>query len=62
MTEFPGCTGISLCEPLIFEAGAPGREGASLRRSDVPEVDPAAVIPQRLLRRGAAPFPELSEP
>jgi glycine dehydrogenase subunit 2 len=62
MTEFPGCTGISLCEPLIFESGAPGREGASLRRSDVPEVDPASVLPARLLRRAAAPFPELSEP
>ena len=62
MTEFPGCTGISLCEPLIFEAGAPGRQGASLPPSDVPEVDPAEVIPKHLLRRAPAPLPEVSEP
>jgi glycine dehydrogenase subunit 2 len=62
MTEFPGCTGISLCEPLIFEAGAPGRDGASLPPLDVPEVDPHVVLPTRLVRRAPAPFPELSEP
>ncbi len=62
MTEFPGCTGVSLCEPLIFEIGSPGRGGSSLPKPDVPEVDPAEVIPKRLLRRAAAPLPEMSEP
>lgn len=62
MTEFPGCTGISLCEPLLFEAGTAGRSGASLPEHDVPEVDPSEVLPANLVRRTAAPFPELSEP
>jgi glycine dehydrogenase subunit 2 len=47
---------------LIFDAGSPGRNGASLPRSDVPEVDPGEVLPASLVRRVEAPFPELSEP
>ena len=62
MSEFPGCTGISLCEPLIFEAGGVGRCGASLPKPDVPEIDPAEVLPKSLVRNTPPPFPELSEP
>jgi glycine dehydrogenase subunit 2 len=62
MNEFPGCTGISLCEPLVFEKGAPGRSGASLPRSDVPDVEPKDVIPAKLARTAPPQLPELSEP
>ena len=44
-------------EPPIFEIGAPGRNGASLPASDVPEVDPTALY-GALGRKQAAGLPE----
>ena len=48
-------------EPLIFEIGAPGRNGASLPRCDVPERDPAVDWGQGLARAQAPALPEVSE-
>lgn len=48
-------------EPTLFELSSPGRKGYSLPKSDVPEVNPSAVIPQKYLRVNPAGLPELSE-
>ena len=58
----PGRKGLILDEPLLFERGSPGRNGASLPEAGVPEVDPAAEIPGGYLRSDIAGMPELSEP
>jgi glycine dehydrogenase subunit 2 len=66
MTDFPktspGASGLQLREGLLFEAGTPGRKGASLPAAGVPEIDPAAELPAELLRGEIDGMPELSEP
>jgi glycine dehydrogenase subunit 2 len=46
---------------LIFELSVPGRVGFSLPEADVPEADPARLLPAAHLRRTAAALPEVSE-
>ncbi|NMA55726.1 MAG: aminomethyl-transferring glycine dehydrogenase subunit GcvPB [Firmicutes bacterium] len=46
---------------LIFELGSPGREGFSLPASDVPEREPADLIPSTFLRERAPDLPQVSE-
>jgi glycine dehydrogenase subunit 2 len=56
MKEFPGCTGLILNEPLLWEKGRTGRRGISLPRRDVER----APLGDDLV--GDAPeFPDLSE-
>ena len=46
---------------LIFEISKPGRRGASLPKSDVPEVAIEKLIPTEFLREEAPGLPEVSE-
>ncbi len=46
---------------LIFEAGSPGRLGASLPAMDVPELDVQELIPQKQQRTTPPRLPEVSE-
>jgi glycine dehydrogenase subunit 2 len=46
----------------VFDRSRPGREAFSLPGLDVPEVDPADVVPAGLLREAAPRLPEVSEP
>ena len=46
---------------LIFELSVPGRVGYSLPESDVPEADPARLLPAAHLRGRPAALPEVSE-
>jgi glycine dehydrogenase subunit 2 len=48
-------------DKLIFELSAPGRFAYSLPESDVPDSDPAALLPREHLREAAAELPEVSE-
>jgi glycine dehydrogenase subunit 2 len=52
--------GIAWEEPLLFERSRPGRRGAEIPASDVPEVDPAALLGE-LARADIPDLPELSE-
>ncbi len=49
-------------EAPIFVQSEPGRSGASLPAIDVPEVNPAEVWPEALLRQDPPGLPEVSEP
>lgn len=49
-------------EPLIFEQSWPGRRGFDMPPLEVPEVDPASVLPPAMLRSRPAELPEVSEP
>jgi len=50
-------------EPLlIFDRSVTGRVGISLPRSDVPQTEPAEVLPTHLVRKIPAQLPEVSEP
>jgi glycine dehydrogenase subunit 2 len=53
--------GFAYEEPLLFERSRPGREGYSLPTLDVPEVDPASLLPAGALRDDLPTLPELSE-
>jgi glycine dehydrogenase subunit 2 len=53
--------GFAYEEPLLFERSRPGREGFSLPQSDVPDADPAELLPAGLLRDALPGLPELSE-
>jgi glycine dehydrogenase subunit 2 len=53
--------GLAYEEPLVFELSRPGRTGWSLPALDVPEVDPASVLPREALRDDCPGLPELSE-
>ncbi len=46
----------------IFERGAPGRRAFQCPALDVPEVDPAELLPAHLRRREPPRLPEVSEP
>src|SRR5882724_9543985 len=46
-------------DKLIFELSAPGRFAYSLPESDVPDSDPAALLPKEHLRAAAAELPEV---
>lgn len=46
---------------LIFELSKPGRVAYSLPECDVPELDPAELLPEGYLRARPAELPELSE-
>jgi glycine dehydrogenase subunit 2 len=46
---------------LVFELSQPGRVAYSLPECDVPETDPASVVPAGLLRSQPAALPELYE-
>ena len=46
---------------LFFELSVPGRVGYSLPEADVPEADPARLLPAAHLRRTPAALPEVSE-
>ena len=48
-------------EKLIFEKGAPGRRAATMTAMDVPTESPESMIPANMLRKEAAPLPEVSE-
>ncbi|MFQ5829109.1 MAG: aminomethyl-transferring glycine dehydrogenase subunit GcvPB, partial [Candidatus Methylomirabilia bacterium] len=48
-------------DALIFERSSPGRIGYSLPKPDVPEADPAALLPPRHLRATPPELPEVSE-
>jgi glycine dehydrogenase subunit 2 len=48
-------------DKLIFELSVPGRVGHSLAEADVPEADPARLLPARHLRTRPADLPEVSE-
>ncbi|MBI4241818.1 MAG: aminomethyl-transferring glycine dehydrogenase subunit GcvPB, partial [Candidatus Rokubacteria bacterium] len=48
-------------DKLIFELSAPGRVGYSLPEADVPNADPAALLPARHLRASPPALPEVSE-
>ena len=51
-----------MTEPLIFEMGAPGRQGYSIPSGDVPEQPVESLLPTELLRQTPADLPEVSEP
>jgi glycine dehydrogenase subunit 2 len=46
----------------IFEKGAPGRRAFTAPALDVPEADPAGLLPPAFRRSGPARLPEVSEP
>jgi glycine dehydrogenase subunit 2 len=46
----------------IFQKGAPGRRAFVCPDSEVPEVDPAELLPERLRRAAPPALPEVSEP
>ncbi|TJY44432.1 glycine dehydrogenase subunit 2 [Cohnella pontilimi] len=46
---------------LIFELSQPGRVAYSLPECDVPDIEPASVIPQSMLRETPASLPEVYE-
>ena len=48
-------------DKLIFELSSPGRFAYSLPESDVPDSDPAALLPKAHLRERPAELPEVSE-
>jgi glycine cleavage system P protein (glycine dehydrogenase) subunit 2 len=48
-------------DKLIFELSVPGRVGHSLPEADVPEADPARLLPAQHLRTPPAGLPEVSE-
>jgi len=48
-------------DKLIFELSSPGRFAYSLPESDVPDSDPAALLPREHLRETPAELPEVSE-
>src|SRR5690242_21175306 len=48
-------------EKLIFEKGAPGRRAATMTAMDVPTESLESMVPVSLLRKEAAPLPEVSE-
>jgi glycine dehydrogenase subunit 2 len=48
-------------EPLIFEKGAPGRNGGYLPEKDDPQYSPERVVPKRFIREKPAALPEVSE-
>src|SRR5262249_23854649 len=52
---------MSSSDGLVFELSVPGRVGYSLPESDVPESDPARLLPAAHLRRTPAALPEISE-
>ena len=53
--------GLTFTTPLIFERGAKGRTGVSLAKSEVPDVDPAALYGD-LFRKEQPALAEVSEP
>ena len=52
---------MSEYDKLIFELSVPGRVGYSLPEADVPEADPARLLPARHLRTAPPALPEVSE-
>src|SRR5689334_6772762 len=48
-------------DKLVFELSSPGRFAYSLPESDVPDSDPAALLPAEHVRATAAELPEVSE-
>ena len=52
---------MSSYDKLIFELSVPGRVGYSLPEADVPEADPARLLPKQHLRAKPAELPEVSE-
>ena len=54
-------TDLAFHEPLLFELGASGRNGASIPEHDVPAADPAALFGDSY-RSDGTPLPEVSEP
>ena len=46
---------------LIFELSSPGRFAYSLPESDVPDADPAALLPKAHVRETPPELPEVSE-
>ncbi|MBI2467708.1 MAG: aminomethyl-transferring glycine dehydrogenase subunit GcvPB, partial [Candidatus Rokubacteria bacterium] len=52
---------MSEYDTLIFELSVPGRVGYSLPDADVPEADPARLLPSKHLRARPAALPEVSE-
>jgi glycine dehydrogenase subunit 2 len=48
-------------ESLIFEKGAPGRRAATMTAMDVPTEPVEDLLPANMIRKEAAPLPEVSE-
>ena len=48
-------------ESLIFEKGAPGRRAATMAAMDVPTEPTEDLLSPNMLRKEAAPLPEVSE-
>ena len=59
--ESDGIKGLLHEEPVIFEKSSAGRIGIEPPSYDVPEADPAKVIPARLLREDLDGFPDVAE-
>ena len=53
--------GLVFDESLLFEMGSPGRAAYSLPKSDVPEVEVGALLPEGEIRDPIKNFPELTE-
>jgi len=61
MSEKQASENPGVSEKLIFEKGAPGRRAATMTAMDVPTESLECMIPAELLRKEAAPLPEVSE-
>ncbi len=57
----PGRAGLVHEEPLLFERSREGRAGVPIDETDVPLVDPVAVLGAESVRDDIPGFPELSE-
>ncbi|MDJ0764924.1 MAG: aminomethyl-transferring glycine dehydrogenase subunit GcvPB [Myxococcota bacterium] len=62
MRETPGSKTLGFNEPLIFDRSTAGRLGTTLPDLDLPEADPASVLPHGLARAERIGLPEVSEP
>ncbi|SFS59126.1 aminomethyl-transferring glycine dehydrogenase subunit GcvPB [Marininema halotolerans] len=52
---------MSAEKELIFELSKPGRVAFSLPENDVPDRDPSELLPEGMIRKTPAEFPEVSE-
>ncbi len=62
MRDMPGTKTLGFDEPLVFDRSKEGRIGVHLPPLDVPEIDPASILPKHAVRNTPADLPEISEP
>ncbi|MBN1552269.1 aminomethyl-transferring glycine dehydrogenase subunit GcvPB [bacterium] len=60
-TQFPGTSGLTLEEPLMFEKSIKDRKGYSLPDDDLPELNNDSLLPAKYVRDEISGMPELSE-